>query len=84
MNQRKPQSDEYSNFKFLSDLVANESDLDIRTYTLKIKEQLSKLETQCLSDYMRSANEVATLYTELERSDKILQKIDSVVGSFQG
>jgi hypothetical protein len=44
----KPVFDEQAptnmSFKFLSDLVANESDLDIRTYTLKIKEQLTKLE----------------------------------------
>ena len=26
-----------NNFKFLSDLVASDSDLDIRSYTLKIK-----------------------------------------------
>lgn len=51
-----------NNFKFLSDLVANENDLDIRTYTAKIKEQLTKLENQCLSDFMRSSADVATLY----------------------
>jgi len=34
----KPSDEPSSSFKFLSDLVATESDLDIRTYTLKIKE----------------------------------------------
>jgi hypothetical protein len=33
---------------------------------------------------MRSAADVASLYDELEKSDKILAKIDSVVDSFQG
>ena len=33
-----------NNFKFLSELVANENELDIRSYTLKIKDHLTKLE----------------------------------------
>ena len=75
---------EENNFKFLSELVANENELDIRSYTLKIKDHLTKLETQCLSDYLRSADDIATLYQELEKSDEILTKIDNVVDSFQG
>lgn len=33
-----------SSYKFLSEIVANESELDIRAYTIKIKEELTKLE----------------------------------------
>ena len=41
-----------NSYKFLSEIVANESELDIRTYTAKIKEELTKLEDQCLTDYL--------------------------------
>jgi len=44
MEKRAKAEEPIANFKFLSDLVANENDLDIRTYTAKIKEQLTKLE----------------------------------------
>lgn len=33
-----------NSYKFLSEIVANENELDIRTYTLKIKDELTKLE----------------------------------------
>lgn len=72
-----------NSYKFLSEIVANESELDIRTYTQKIKEELTKLEDQCLTDYMAVQNNVATLYEELDRSGRVLDKIDSVVDNFQ-
>lgn len=72
-----------NSYKFLSEIVANESELDIRSYTQKIKEELTKLEDQCLSDYMAVTNNVATLYEELEKSERVLDKIDTVVDNFQ-
>ena len=72
-----------SSYKFLSEIVANESELDIRAYTLKIKEELNKLEDQCLTDYMAVSGNVASLYEELEKSSRILDKIDTVVDNFQ-
>ena len=72
-----------NSYKFLSEIVANESELDIRTYTTKIKDELGKLEDQCLSDYMAVANNVATLYEELEKSERVFDKIDTVVDNFQ-
>lgn len=71
-----------NSYKFLSEIVANESELDIRTYTQKIKEELTKLEDQCLSDYMTVCSNVATLYDELDRSGRVLDKIDTVVDNF--
>ena len=76
--------DSANTFKFLSEIVANENELDIRSYTQNIKEELSKLDDQCLSDYMAVCGDVASLYEELEKSGKVLDKIDSVVDSFQG
>ena len=72
-----------NSYKFLSEIVANESDLDIRTYTQNIKKELTKLEDQCLTDYMAVQNNVAQLYEELDRSGRVLDKIDTVVNNFQ-
>lgn len=33
-----------NSYKFLSEIVANESELDIRAYTAKIKDELTKYE----------------------------------------
>ena len=72
-----------SSYKFLSEIVANESELDIRSYTQKIKEELTKLEDQCLTDYLAVCGNVATLYEELDKSGRVLDKIDRVVDNFQ-
>lgn len=71
------------NFKFLSEIVASERELDIRSYTQKIKEELNRLEDQCLNDYSLVAADVASLYTDLDKSANVLNKIDNVVESFQ-
>jgi hypothetical protein len=39
-------------YRFLSDIVANEKDLDIRAYTRKIKEELTRLEDDCITDFL--------------------------------
>ena len=36
--------DSANTFKFLSEIVANENELDIRSYTQNIKEELAKLD----------------------------------------
>jgi hypothetical protein len=64
--------------------VANENELDIRSYTQNIKQELAKLDDQCLSDYMAICGDVASLYEELDKSSKVLDKIDNVVDRFQG
>ena len=76
--------EEQSNsYKFLQEIVSNENELDIRSYTQKIKEELTKLEDQCLGDYLAVCGDVANLYEELDKSYKVLNKIDNVVDSFQ-
>jgi hypothetical protein len=50
----------------LSDIVASEKDLDIRAYTRKIKEELSRLEEDCITDFLTINKEVATLYNEFD------------------
>jgi chaperonin cofactor prefoldin len=72
-----------SDYRFLSDIIANEKDLDIRAYTKKIKEELSQLEDDCITDFLTINLEVGTLYSELNQSSKILTKIENVVDGFQ-
>lgn len=71
------------NYKFLSEIVANEKDLDIRAYTQKIKEELNRLEEECITDFLTINKDVATLYNELNKSSTILTKIENVVDSFK-
>ena len=76
--------DQYQkDYKFLSEIVANEKELDIRAYTLKIKEELNRLEDECITDFLTINKEVGTLYHELNKSTNILNKIENVVDSFQ-
>jgi hypothetical protein len=73
------------NFKFLSEIVASErsgEQLDIRSYTVKIKDELTKLEDQCLTDFSNLAEDVLTLHKELDNSCQVLNKIEVVVDSF--
>ena len=63
--EQKKESNEY---KFLSEIVANEKELDIRNYTQKIKDELTRLEEESITDFLTINNEVATLYHELNKS----------------
>jgi hypothetical protein len=76
-------SEKQRDYKFLSEIVANEKDLDIRAYTKKIKEELTRLEDDCITDFLTINKEVGTLYSELSHSNKILSKIETIVDSFQ-
>lgn len=71
-------------YRFLSDIVASEKDLDIRAYTKKIKEELSRLEDDCITDFLTINKEVGVLFQELGQSNRILTKIEGVVDTFQG
>ena len=63
--------------------MASEKDLDIRAYTRKIKEELTRLEDDCITDFLTINQQVGTLYSELNQSNKILTKIEGIVDSFQ-
>ena len=68
---------------FLSDLVAQNNELDIREYTIKIKDELRKLESECITDFLTVNQDVATLYNEINKSNQVLDKIGGIVNSFQ-
>lgn len=38
-------------YTFLSDIVASEKELDMRAYTRKIKDELTRLEDDCVTDF---------------------------------
>jgi hypothetical protein len=78
----KKKGGENDAYKFLSDIVANERELDIRAYTHKIKEELNRLEEECITDFLTINKDVATLYHELNKSTNILTKIENVVNTF--
>jgi len=72
-------------FSFLNEIVASHAGgLDIRAYTTKITEELSKLESQCLQDYLTVSSDVEDLTKEIDSQLAVLTKIESVVDSFQG
>jgi hypothetical protein len=56
-------------YSFLNEIVASNSasgGLDIRAYTTKISEELCKLETQCLNDYLIVSEDVDQLQSEID------------------
>lgn len=74
-------------YSFLNEIVASDSagsGLDIRAYTTKITDELSKLESQCLNDYLIVSSDVDVLSKEIDTQMAILSKIESVVENFQG
>ena len=75
--------EQQKDYRFLSDIVANEKDLDIRAYTRKIKEELSRLEDDCITDFLTINQQVGILYTEFNQSERILTKIENIVDQFQ-
>ena len=85
-------------FRFLNELIAStgvKTDqskseaslqaqaLDIRAYTSQIKSQLSKLEEECMTDFMSLNTQALQLYTDINKSETILHKINGVVHGFQ-
>lgn len=78
----EPKPSERGDYKFLSEIVASEKELDIRAYTVKIKEELNRLEDECITDFLTINKDVATLYHELNNSTNIVTKIETVVDSF--
>ena len=75
-------SDSYS---FLSEIVTSDQvgSLDIRAYTSKIKDDLTRLESQCLQDYLVVSKDVESLQDEIDRQLAMLDKIEGVVDNFQ-
>lgn len=75
-----------ASFSFLSQIVDSDSagSLDIRAYTTKIKEELARLEGQCLNDYLVVSQDVEVLYSEIDASLAVLDKIEGVVDKFEG
>ncbi len=78
-NMKEQQKD----YNFLSDIVASEKDLDIRAYTRKIKEELSRLEDDCITDFLTINHQVGILYSEFNQTEQILSRIENVVDHFQ-
>jgi hypothetical protein len=71
-------------YSFLSEIVASDQgSLDIRAYTTKIKDELARLEGQCLNDYLLVGPEVESLYTDIDAALGVLDKIENVVDGFQ-
>ena len=66
----------------MSDIVASEKDLDIRAYTRKIKEELSRLEDDCITDFLTINQQVGVLYSEFNQTEQILTKIENIVDHF--
>ncbi len=63
--------------------MASEKDLDIRAYTRKIKEELSRLEDDCITDFLTINQQVGVLHAEFNQSERILTKIETIVDHFQ-
>ncbi len=57
--------EQQKDYRFLSDIVASEKDLDIRAYTKKIKEELNRLEEDCITDFLTINQQVGSIYNEL-------------------
>ena len=49
--------------------------LDIRDATSQIKDQLGKLEEECMTDFMMLNKDALQLYHDIENSEKILSKV---------
>ena len=58
--------------------------MDLREYTKKVKEELNSLEEYCITDYMAVNKDVAVLYQELDNSNNILDRIETIVTKYQG
>ena len=67
----KIQTVDPSKYDFLGK-IAMHNDIDLREYTEKVKGELSELEQLALNDIVDLNPEVASLYTELKQTDKIL------------
>ncbi len=52
--------------------IATQNGIDLREYTEKVKGELGELEQQALEDVVGLNPEVATLYSELTQTDRIL------------
>lgn len=68
---------------FLS-VITEDNDLDLKTYSLKIKDELKKLENEIsITDYFAVNQDVAFLYQSLEESNGVLDKIEDIIDGFQ-
>lgn len=71
-------------YSFLSDIVASDQgNLDIRAYTSKIKDELSRLEGQCLGDYLMVSPAVTSLNNDIDEALDVLGRIEGVVDRYQ-
>ncbi|KAL9645215.1 hypothetical protein ABK040_002416 [Willaertia magna] len=58
--------------------------VDLREYSKNIEEDLRKIETQSIDDYLDESDRLADLHLQLQHCDNILEKMEMMLQNFQG
>ncbi len=71
-----------SNLDFISKITQN-ANSDLREYTARVKNDLTQLESESITEISDLADDVRTLSTQIDTSIGVLDKIADIVGTFQ-
>ncbi|EFC39118.1 Vps52/Sac2 family protein [Naegleria gruberi] len=58
--------------------------VDLREYSKHIEDDLRKIETQSIDDYLEESERLADLHIQLQQCDNVLEKMENMLQNFQG
>nr|CAG4707666.1 unnamed protein product [Naegleria fowleri] len=58
--------------------------VDLREYSKHIEDDLRKIETQSIDDYLEESERLADLHVQLQQCDSVLEKMENMLQNFQG
>lgn len=59
------------------------SGVDLRQYSADIEKELAELENGTIADYIKEADNIAELHSEISSSDQILERLEGMLCAFQ-
>lgn len=59
------------------------SEVDLRTYSADVEKSLVELENETIADYIKEADNIAELHSQITSSDLILERLEGMLCAFQ-
>ncbi|KAI1285484.1 Vacuolar protein sorting-associated protein 52 -like protein [Halotydeus destructor] len=60
-----------------------QSGTDLRAYSQDVEKELRQLETESIGDYIKESPNIASLHSEINGCDKILERLEDILCTFQ-
>lgn len=59
------------------------SETDLRTYSADVEKTLVELENETIADYIKEADNISELHSQITASDQVLERLEGMLCAFQ-